>query len=388
MFRMVVGHSDEVDAERAVPSIVAQSSQQLNGETPAGGLLFSTFDTDAETLAAGLADAYPDAEIIGSTTMGEMSSVLGFQEDSAVLALFVSDSVDITAGLGTDVTTDPSAAVRRAVAEARAKTNQEPALCVTTPSVRGLPRKILADLREELGEGVTMVGGGAAGLSLGEDAQRGRQFYNGRVFEDAIPILLFSGALIHSLGVDAGWRPVGKSGRVTRATENVVYEIDGEPAIRFYERYLGPGAQPTSANPLAVFDEGSDRFYLRVAFADQEHPGALAPPTGGIPEGATVQLSVAMTDEIFDGTRSAFERAIKGYPEGATPEAALLFACAVRKAMLGTRTGRELEIARTELGASLPIAGAYCLGEIAPLEARSPTRFHNETMVAVLLGTE
>jgi hypothetical protein len=151
--------------------------------------------------------------------------------------------------------------------------------------------------------------------------------------------------------------------------------------------YLGAGARPTVATPLAVFEDDSDDFYLRVAVPRDKEPGALT-VTAGIHEGARVQLTVAVTEEIFDGARSAFRRAMKAYPEGSAPEAVLLFSCAIRKLLLGTRTGREFDIARTEFGKAVPICGFYSFGEIAPLEAGSPTRFHHETMVAVLLGTE
>lgn len=387
MFRMVVGHSDDVDAAEAVASVVAQCEVGLYGASPRAGLLFSTFATDSEVLSSGFADAYPHTDIIGSTSMGEMSSVLGFLEDSVTLALFVSDTVDITAGLGTGLSVDGKTAVRRAVHEARSKTDREPRLCITTPSIAGLPRNLLADLRDELGEGVTVLGGVATPLTMADAATAARQFFNGRVVTDAVPVLLFSGPLIFSFGLDAGWRPVGKPGRVTRATASVVYEVDDEPAIAFYERYLGAGARPTMGNPLAVFEDDSDDFYLRVAFPRDRDPGALT-VTGGVPEGARVQLTVAVTEEIFDGARSAFQRAVKAYPEGSPPEAVLLFSCAIRKLLLGTRTGQEFDIARTEFGKSVPICGFYSFGEIAPLEPGSPTRFHHETMVAVLLGTE
>jgi hypothetical protein len=387
MFRMVVGHSDDVDAAEAVASVVAQCEAGLDGASPRAGLLFSNFATDSEALCSGFADAFPDTDIIGSTAMGEMSSVLGFLEDSVTLALFVSDTVDITAGLGTELSVDAKAAARGAVSEARSKTEREPRLCITTPSIAGLPRNLLDDLRDELGEGVTVLGGVAAPLTMADRGTTARQYFNGRVVTDAVPVLLFSGPLIFSFGLDAGWRPVGKPGRVTRATASVVYEVDDEPAMAFYERYLGAGARPTVANPLAVFEDDSDDFYLRVAVPRDKEPGALT-VTGGIHEGARVQLTVAVTEEIFDGARSAFQRAVKAYPEGSAPEAVLLFSCAIRKLLLGTRTGREFDIARTEFGETVPICGFYTIGEIAPLETGSPTRFHHETMVAVLLGTE
>jgi hypothetical protein len=41
---------------------------------------------------------------------------------------------------------------------------------------------------------------------------------------------------------------------------------------------------------------------------------------------------------------------------------------------------------RDLLGPSIPIAGMYCLGEIAPMASPDRTQFHNATMVSVLLG--
>src|SRR4029450_9002372 len=103
MFRMAVGHSDDIDPDVAVEAVVAQCNRALAGERPRAGLLFLNYDTDPAPLIAGVRKAYPDAEIIGTTSVGEMSSILGFQEDSVTLALFASDSVDVTAGLATDV---------------------------------------------------------------------------------------------------------------------------------------------------------------------------------------------------------------------------------------------------------------------------------------------
>ncbi len=388
MFRMVVGHSNEVDAGEAAASVLAQCEVDLGGATPSAGLLFCAYETDPEIVVAAVATAYPGIQLIGSSTMGEMSSGMGYLEDSVALALFVTDSVDIRAGLGTNVSQDHEAAVRAAVQEARSGSALEPVLCITTPSVAGLPPQILEALRTELGDEVSIIGGGAISGTLGPPAAIGaKEFFNGRVLEDAVPVLLFSGPLVHSFGVDAGWQPVGKIGVVTMSAHDTVSEIDGESALAFYERYLGAGGVPSSATPLAVHEGDGEGFFLRVALLSEDLPLGVLRVPGGLQEGARVQLAVAATEAIFDGTHSAFRRAIKAFPEGSTPGAALLFACAVRKAVLGTRAGRELEIARTEFG-DLPIAGAYCLGEIAPLDAGAPTRFHNETMVAVLLGSE
>ena len=72
---------------------------------------------------------------------------------------------------------------------------------------------------------------------------------------------------------------------------------------------------------------------------------------------------------------------------GAEPEAALVFSCAVRRFLLGSRTRVEAELARSVFGEALPMAGIYCFGEIGPVRGVETSRYFNETFVTLLLGT-
>lgn len=239
-----------------------------------------------------------------------------------------------------------------------------------------------------VGPGVPIIGGGAAPRDPGAEPEgvTSREFAGDVLASDALAIQLFAGPVAFSFGVDTGWRGVGPRATITRTSDAGVLEIDGRPALEFYERYVGAG-QPPIANPLAVFDElGSDRFYLRTPMTyDREH-GSIA-FFGAVPEGATVQLTMAGTDQIFEGAKASFAHALAGFPSDARPDGALLFSCATRKFLLGTRAGGEIELAREVLGDTVPIGGFYCMGEIAPMAAADQTRFHNATMVSVLLGS-
>jgi hypothetical protein len=164
-----------------------------------------------------------------------------------------------------------------------------------------------------------------------------------------------------------------------------VLEIGDRPAIEFYERYLGPG-RPAIANPLAVFeDDNAERFYLRTP-VDWDRDTGKVGFFGVVPEGATVQITVAATDEIVEGARTSMSAALASYPAGRKPDAALVYSCATRRFLLGTRVGREIELVRDLVGADLPVAGMYCLGEIAPVASADRSQFHNATLVSVLLG--
>lgn len=121
-----------------------------------------------------------------------------------------------------------------------------------------------------------------------------------------------------------------------------------------------------------------------MAFDRQTGSVAFA---GAVPEGATVQITMAATDQIVEGAQASIAEALAAFPSGARPDGALLFSCATRKYLMGMRAGREIELVRGVLGATVPVGGFYCLGEIAPMGAPDHPRFHNATMVSVLLGS-
>jgi hypothetical protein len=394
MFRMAVGHSDDIDFDTALATVLAECEAGLGGATPKAALLLAAWDIEHQRVVDAVRARYPGIALAGATTGGEMSSVMGYQQDSLELALFASDVVDITAGLGGGLGTDPVAAVKAAVAEARAGTTLPPSLCIVMPSI-GLveAERILDALREGLGAGVPILGGGASPESPVSDpaATTGIEFAGDEVIAGGISILLFSGPLDFSFGVQTGWRAVGPRATVTRvAAEGHVAEIDGQRAIDFFDRYLGSsvGQPPPIGNPLAVFDvHDPAAFYLRTATNLDQASGNVR-FFGSLPEGSVVQLTVAATDEILEGARASISDALARFPGASPPDAALLWSCATRRFLLGTRTGREVEVVREAIGAATPVAGFYCLGEIAPIVDGDVSRFHNATMVTVLLGAE
>src|SRR5262249_33778224 len=141
----------------------------------------------------------------------------------------------------------------------------------------------------------------------------------------------------------------------------------------------------TYGNPLAIRAVGAIEPYLRVMLRQDPETGALAVP-GEVPVGSTVQITTASTDQIVEASGDTVRRASEAFPPGATPAAALLLSCAVRRFLLGTRTAQEIATARTMLP-ELPVVGMYCGGEIAPVDEGGPSRFLNETFVCLLLGS-
>lgn len=386
MLRMAVGHSDDVDAADAIAIAVDQCRDQLDGLAPQAGFLVAAFDSFDPSLVATVRDAFPGCALMGSTSSAEMSSTSGYLEDSVSLALFASDDIDITAGLGLGLDRDVDGACRAAIAEARSTSDRDPKVCVVFADAGIVePQRTLDALAAALPDGVVVVGGGSARHDLGSGAPSW-QFCNERVTSEGVAVLLFSGPVAYSIAVGTGWRTLGARGVITRSAPRQVDEIDGRPATEFLARYLDVTGPASFGNPLAVREVGANESYLRAVTGSDASSGALS-VFGSIPVGSTVQLTTATTEDILSGTRQSLAEATADFPAGTRPEAALMFSCAVRRMLLGSRASTEVELARTELGPSVALAGLYCFGEIGPVSGSPSSRFLNTTFVTLLLGT-
>lgn len=381
MFKVVVGHSNDPDSVEAIAEILEQCSESLAGITPQAGILFAAFDFDHSFILQQIYAQFPDLELIGGTTDGEISSLLNFQQDSLTLMLFASDEIEFCAGVGTQASQDSIAAAQAAIKQATAKSQQKIGLCVTLPD--GLTSSgvtIIEALKQELGNNLPIVGGLTAD---GGNYQKTYQFYNQEVLSDSIPILLFSGNLLISCGVNSGWHPIGKKSIITKAEKNIIYEIDHQPALNFYQYYLGE-LSPSIEYPLAVFEPENIHFYMRAPISHDAEQGSIT-FFGDLPQGAMVQITQGNCEEILNSSELSMQQALKDYP-GTHPDAALFFSCTARKQILSTRAEEEYQFAKKHLSTALPSCGFYTYGEIAPLEQYGSTLFHNETFITLLIG--
>ncbi|NQU72450.1 MAG: FIST C-terminal domain-containing protein [Rhodospirillales bacterium] len=386
MFFAVVAHSEDIDAQGILEDLLDQCRDELGDRVPQAAILYCTIDLEHDQLVQGIDDAWPGIALVGCTTDGEFSSRIGYREDSAALILLGSDTVEITAGLGRDVSKDITAACVQAIASATSGIAKPPALCITLPeSLTTSGQQIVEALGQGLGPNVPVVGATAGDSFL----LTGTHQFSGReVCSDSVPILLFSGPLLYSVAVASGWKPMGEPGLVTRSAGTVVHEIDGLPAIDFYRQRLGEQAVPGPEIPLALLDGQGAVECLRATAAEYVQGTGAITFLGDVREGAMVQITVANRSAILNGCEESISKAFAGYPHGKTPAAALVFSCAARKLLLGTHTSEEIGIVQSVIGAQVPVCGFYGYGEIGPRDNDDPaSKYHNETFVSLVLGS-
>ena len=380
MLHVAVGHSVDPESRWAIAEVIQQCQAELQGQSPQAGILFAANGFDYPLILDQIDQAFPDLEIIGCTTAGELSSAMGYQQDSITLMLFVSDDIEIHAGLGRGMSKDVQAAAEAAIAMTVGKTDQPVQFCIAIPDGQSISGDdILTHLRATLGDAIPIVGG-LAGAQTHDHSTA--QFFQTEVMRDAMLVLVFSGKVAFSHGVANGWRPLANPSKVIHAEKNVVYTIGEQSALAFYQSYLGQ--PPSEEYPLAVFAVGESGFYTRSPLCSDAQTGSVT-FGGTVPNGAIVQLTEATRDEILSAAQSSLQQALASYP-GVRPSAALCFSCSARRGVLGSRTEEEYQLIEQQFATAIPAIGFYTFGEIAPLHPGSISRLHNETFVTLLIG--
>jgi hypothetical protein len=383
MLKCFIGHSEDPDSVSAIAEVIGQLRANLGEAMPQAGILFAAIDFEHDLILQQVTAAFPQIELIGGTTDGEISSLLEFQQDSLTLMVFCSDTITISAGIGQKVSEDVAIAAKNAVEQAIAAHEEPVKLCISIPeSLTVGGDSILDALKIALGADIPIFGGLTADQW---QMKQTYQFFKSEVHSDAVPVLLFSGAVKFSHGIASGWQPIGKPGIVTKAIANIVYEIDHQPAQAFYSRYLG-AMLPSLEYPLALFDrDDGDRHFMRAPIGLEDPEIGSIHFLGYVPTHSIVQITEATHDTIIAASQQSFDQAIATYP-GDSPEAALFFSCAGRRRILGSRTAEEYGQIQRSLEKALPSCGFYTNGEIAPLRDQGISCFHNETFITLILG--
>ena len=187
-------------------------------------------------------------------------------------------------------------------------------------------------------------------------------------------------------GSAGGWDMFGPRRQVTKSVGNVLFELDGQPALDLYERYLGPEDSkelPGSALlfPIQVYDsERPDSAVVRTVLA-VDHDARSMTFAGDIPQGWTAQLMRGMFDRLAEGAADAARQARVSLVNNPGDEPfAILISCIGRRLLMGQRTQDETEAAGEQLGADTLKIGFYSYGEISPHAKSGICELHNQTM--------
>ncbi len=230
--------------------------------------------------------------------------------------------------------------------------------------------------------GMPVVGGMA---SAARAPGGNRMVIDGRVVTDGAVGAFLGPEVEVATVVSQGCRPVGSPFVVTRAEQNIVYELAGRSAVERLQEVAA--ALPDNDRELLadmvqigrVIDEskldfGPGDFLVRMVVGADPNSGALR--VGDIVEvGSTAQFQVR-------DHRSA-DQDLRRMVGGRSADAALVFTCNGRGTHLFPEPHHDAMVVSESL-AGAPTAGMFCAGELGPIGGHN--FMHGFTASVVLLS--
>jgi hypothetical protein len=356
------------------------------GQKPDVCWLFCSAQKGVKNLLKGVNDAVDTDNLIGCTTDGEVSDE-GFSSESAVLVGIVTDRIVFHLSVVENLSQDCEDAGRK-LAQGLPKSTRY--LQLFSDGITGNGCAILRGISSVLGEEIPVSGGTA-----GDDGRfvRTWQFAGRKMLTDAAVALGFSGDFRLGIGVRSGWTPTGLTKAATSASGNKLFELNGEPALKVYERFLGKYAHKLPSigveYPLGLVGPAgnigkTNYFLLRATMSVNREEGSIS-FAGEIPEGAEVSLTCGDIASVLHASEEAARLALSDLGDA---RVAMIFcySCMARKIVLGSRTREEIELIRQKIDPNLPIAGFYSYGEYSPMRCGSTSYLHNETATVSVIG--
>ena len=342
----------------------------------------ATSYVDHPEALAELAAAYPTSIVIGCSTSGEIDQT-EIRDESISVAVVRFARTRLRHAHTTLASASNSFAAGAALA-AEVAADDLRAVLVLSEGLHVNGSDLVRGLNAHLPSHVTVTGGLA-----GDGARFARTWVlAGGVprVDTVVAVGLYGPDLRVTHGSQGGWDSFGLERKVTASKGNVLYELDGKPALELYKGYLGERAAelPSSALlfPLALRDTmNSTNSVVRTVLSVDEQAQSIT-FAGDIPTGQYVKLMRANFDRLVLGARGAGSAA-SGDHVG--PTLSLAISCVGRRLVLGERTEEETEAALELLPANTTQVGFYSYGEISP-HATGRCDLHNQTMTLTVLS--
>lgn len=343
----------------------------------------SEFADEPAPLAA-LAQAFPGSVLIGCSTSGEIA---GPEVHDASISVAVARFERTTlrhAITDVDGPQDSWAAGARLAAQLQAPGLR--AVFVLSDGLHVNGSALVGGLTQNLAEDVSVSGG------LAGDGSRFTRTWvldGGRPAQRRIAAVGFYGAHVRiGHGHDGGWSDFGPERRITRSDGNVLYELDGQPALDLYKRYLGDRADglPGTALlfPLSLKRDGGGEPLVRTILGiDEQHRSMTF--AGDMPQGGTARLMRAHSEHLVGSAGQAVARATRDLRRDEAP-LVISVSCVGRRLVLGERTEEEVETVVEGAPCRAAHVGFYSYGEIAPVHGGGSSDLHNQTMTVTVIG--
>ncbi|GAB4539013.1 MAG: hypothetical protein Fur002_03460 [Anaerolineales bacterium] len=375
-----VGAAQALDGREAGLQAAHHALNRMGVNLPALAIVISSPQYQAKDVMSGVSSLLSDAAILGMSSSACLTQD-GYHPHSVVVALlsgeFQADSIWL-----------PGYA--QSGRETANKVSQHAAARVERQSLLFFADGFNGDAEQfcsALTPGLEIVGALSSGdLHTGNSYQMA----NNQSGSGGLVAAFLRGNLRVGVGFAHGWQPVGNQFRITRSRGFWLRTLDGRPASEAYAELFGYPAREWAFPPLNYLA----RLYpLGIESSGEEM--LLRSPIRVEADGS-FRMNAPVRDGIdaylLVGSRLACERAARQAAQdalsklnGAKPAFALILVDVAWQLLLKAQPGVEVSAVQEILGADVPIAGGYTLGQIVPSKDPLP-KFLNQHIVVIAFG--
>jgi small ligand-binding sensory domain FIST len=356
------------DLVAAAESAVRQAMAPLHGRADLMCVFVTGDDPDMVEAAARRAMEVADARtIIGCSASGVIGGNRGVEESSAVSAW----SAILPGARIEPFRLETLRAEDRLVVVGMPDGRDDDVVGVLLADPYSFPVDAFVERSGDVLPGLALVGGIAGGDERGST----RLFIDDEVFDEGAVGVILGGQVTAATVVSQGARPIGPPMAVTKAEDNVLYELAGAPALDKLEEIvtaLPEDEQELAASGLLIgvaMDEYADEhergdFLVRGVVGADADNGAIA--IGDVVEvGRTVRFQVRDAGAADRDLSELLDRFDLGPVQGA-----LLFSCNGRGRAMFPNSDHDIRTLRRTLGPA-GVGGFFAAGEIGPVGGRN-----------------
>lgn len=365
---------------------ISSKLNELQGMAPDLLLVFASVNHfSGSSLHQSLRDTFPKAALLGCSTAGEIAAN-GVDDGTCTITGVQFEHTRLSRGCTQLSGMEDSFAAGQRIGQQIAAVDLKTVL-VFGPGVQINGSALVNGITSIIGNAIPITGG------LAGDGGAFKQTFTlgpeGIADNRVVAIGLCGDRLRFGHGSFGGWEPFGPARKVSRCESNVLFELDGEPALEIYKRYLGDYAAGLPASgllfPFAMLGEDHNALGLiRTILGVDEANGSLT-LAGEINLDGYLKLMHATTDKLVHGAESAAEAAA-AMLEAPGEVLAILVSCVGRKLVMGNRVDEEVEAVGDVFGSKAVLTGFYSYGEISPFTPGASCKLHNQTMTITCLS--
>src|SRR5215210_6129531 len=391
-----VGTSHHHNPNVAGREAAGQALQKAGIVKPDFVFMFASIGYDQHSLLRAVRETTGSAPLTGCSAEGTIDGDDADESNFSVLVTAISsDELQWTNGIASGLSADPRAVGQRVAEDLLSHLSSDTiGLFVFPDGLTDYLEPFFAGLEDNLpSERFLPLWGGGAGNNLNLEEPT-YQYCDDEVISGGVSYALLSGEAQASWAISHGMVPIGGERKVTRSQGNVIYEIDGKPAIEVLKEYLPEQAlandrdwMPYAISLALIFEAPSymkdEEYVVRGVPAVRMADGSITVQTE-VQEGTSLWFSSRDKEKIstrFDQMAGQ----IKEQLGDEKPKLVFQFECLTRGKMMFREQEKQeiLRRFRQSVGPDVPWAGFYTIGEIGPVEKHNDRHLYTSVVIAL-----